>query len=233
MLPIKKLFIIIPVVIFLFSSCRENHKSVPSGLTEGMIVYKITYSQETASQQMSFLFPKEMTLFFKNDMQRLSFKGGLGLYNLDFIYGADSDSVLTLLEVGILSKKLYLPTDNANIFIFSEALNADVVLNSDENREIAGVIAKKAVLNSVSGNMFDIEIWYTDEVLAELPNKNTPFEKIPGIILESEVEYKNINFRFRAEKIDSCDVSDDKFMIPADFKLTTISEIEEMINAVL
>ena len=233
MSPINKFFIIIPVVIFLFFSCRETQKNVPSGLTEGSIVYKITYLQETASQQMSFLFPKEMTLFFKNDMQRLSFKGGLGLYNLDIIYGADSDTILTLLDVGILNKKLYLPTNNANVFIFSEARNADVILIPDENKEIAGVIAKKAILKSLSRDIPDIEIWYSDEVLAELPNKNTPFEKIPGILLESEVEYKNIIFRFQAEKIDSCDVSDDKFTVPADFKLTTISEIEEMINAVI
>ena len=230
---INKFFIAIPVVIFLFYSCRDTRKSAPSGLTEGAIVYKITYSQETASQQMSFLFPKEMTLFFKNDMQRLFFKGGLGLYNLDFIYGADSDTVLTLLEVGILNKKLYLPTNNADIFIFSEARNADVVMIPDENKEIAGAVAKKAILKSISKDVPDIVIWYTDEVSAELPNKNTPFEKIPGILLESEVTYKNIIFRFQAEKIDSCDVSDDKFTVPADFKLTTISEIEEMINAVI
>ena len=230
---INKFFITIPIVIFFFCSCHETRKSAPSGLTEGAIVYKITYSQETTSHQMSFLFPKEMTLFFKDDMQRLFFKGGMGLYNLDIIYGADSDTVLTLLDVGLLNKKLYLPTNNANIFIFSEAQNADVILMPDENKEIAGVVAKKAILKSVLGNVPDITIWYSDEVSAELPNKNTPFEKIPGILLESEVTYKNIIFRFQAEKIDSCDVSEDKFKVPADFKLTSISEIEEMISTVL
>ena len=229
----NKIFIILSIAMFFLFSCRgSTSKKVSSGIMEGAIKYNITYSSETDANQNSFLFPKEMMLFFKNDMQKLSLKGGLGMYNIDFIYGSDSDTIIALLNIGLLSKKLYLKSTNPNLFIFSEANNSEVTLVIDEIKEFAGLTAKKAVIKSGLGNTQDIEVWYTDEISVNTPNRNTPFEKIPGILLESKISYKNITFSFQAEKIDSCSVSDETFIVPADFQLTTIKEIEDLVNTV-
>jgi hypothetical protein len=226
-----KFIIIIPI---LFYSCIETRKVDSSrGTAEGIITYSITYPPEVSSHQMSFMFPKEMTLYFRNDLQRLSFKGGMSLYNFDFIFNGSNDTIFTLLRVNLLDKKLYVPTSNRELFIFSEMQSDDVVFVPDEQREIIGFAAQKAIVKLNLTNVSDIVTWYTTELGIKSLNRNTPFRQIPGVLLESEIIYKNIQFRFKAQKIDTTGITSDLFIVPDDYELTSIAEIEELLNTVL
>ena len=216
----------------MLTSCRENPNDKSGNAGEGEIVYKITYDKDFEDHHFSFLYPEEMTLFFKDNCQRLCFKGAKGLYSFEFIYGNELDTVFTMLKIPLFQKKLVVPTCGKNLFIFSELPHERITVFLDDTKEIAGLIAKKATLKSIYENVPDIEIWYSDEIPIEEPNKYTPFHKILGVPLESKIIYNNVSFNFKAHKITSKKISEDIFKAPTDYKLTTIEEIEELLLTV-
>jgi hypothetical protein len=224
--------VIISVIVCLALSCNGKPKVINQKLAEGEIVYKISYSQEVEGHEFSFIYPQEMTLFFKNNRQRLSFKGNLGLYYFDFIFGNEADTVFTLLKIQLMDIKLYVPTKGKNLLIFSETAQESAIILTDETKEIAGLTAKKALVTSSSGYHPDFEVWYGDNFYMENPNQNTPFNQIPGILLEAEIVFRNVTFKFIADKIITKEILDEIFQVPADYKMTSISEIEELLYTV-
>jgi GLPGLI family protein len=208
---------------------------IPKGkeeINEGQVIYKITYPKELNEHTMSFLFPKEMNLFFKDDKQRATFKGTMNLYSLDFIHLNKSDSFFTLMKV--LDKKLYVPNaKSGDIFLFQNYTNEKVIFSRGETRKIAGFNCEKAEIKPNNSDFPDITIWYTNDIGVNNPNRNTPFEKIPGVMLEFEVSYQSIVFHFKADKVIPTEVAEEVFMVPDTYTTSTISEIEELINGVL
>ena len=201
-------------------------------IIEGQVIYKITYPEEANSHNMSFLFPKEMHLFFKDDKQKATFKGSMNLYSLDFIHLNKSDSFFTLLQV--LDRKLYVPASNSgDIFLFQNYSNEKVIFSEGKTRNIAGFKCEMAEIKPANSKIPDITIWYTEEIGVNNPNRNTPFEKIPGLMLDFEVNYQNIAFHFKADKVISIEVPEDVFMVPESYSKSSISEIEEMIQGVI
>ena len=228
----KRYFITISVFGLLLFSCIEKPKGYYQGISEGEILYNITYPQEIESHDFSFIYPKEMTLYFKDNYQRLSFKGSMGMYYFDFIYGDKHDTVFTLMKIALMDKRLYATTYGENLLIFSEAPSNMELEITDETKEIAGTIAKKAVLKSPFSEISNIEAWYSDSISIKSPNQNTPFNQIQGVLLESEITYKDVKFIFKAHKITSKQMSDEIFKVPAEYKITSISEIAELLNTV-
>ncbi len=214
-----------------FTSCNNAQKNKKK-LSEGMVIYNISYPPRLKSHSMSFLFPKEMKLLFKNEKQRASFKGNMDLYSLDFIHSNQSDSFFTLLQV--LEKKIYVPSAKSDdIFLFNNYSNEEVVFSRDVNKKIAGYICEKASLKSRRDETNSVTIWFTNEIGVDNPNRNTPFEKIPGVMLEFEIYYENILFHFLAEKVVTEKISEDLFFIPENYSPSSIKEVESLINSVL
>ncbi|GAO31830.1 hypothetical protein [Geofilum rubicundum] len=78
-----------------------------------------------------------------------------------------------------------------------------------------------------------MNIWYTNEIGIEDPNRNTPFEMIPGLMLEFEIVYQNIIFHLKADKVIEESHPAEIFNIPAGYEATTIEEIETLIKSVM
>lgn len=227
----KSSLLVLLILGIMINSCNLRTKA-KEDIMEGKVIYKITYPKEISSNTMSFLFPKEMNLFFKNDKQRASFKGNMSLYSLDFIHYNKSDSFFTLLQV--LDKKMYVPySKSGDIFLFQNYSNEKVIFSQGETRKIAGFNCEKAQIKPKNEESPDITIWYTKEIGVKNPNRNTPFEKIPGVMLEFEVDYQNIVFHFKAEKVIPASIPEETFTIPTDYTISSTSDIESLINEVL
>jgi hypothetical protein len=128
--------------------------------------------------------------------------------------------------------KLYVPTVRENLLIFSETAQQSDIILSDATKELAGLTAKKAIIKSLNNNHPDFDVWYSDDFKIDNPNQNTPFEQIPGVLLEAEIVFKGVTFKFVADKISLKNVADEVFQIPTDYKSTSISEIEELLHTV-
>lgn len=225
-----KIALLLTISIITFS-CQPQKKG-GEGISEGQVIYKITYPPEIESHTMAFLFPREMSLLFKQDKQKTTLKGSMNIYSLDFIHFNESDSFFTLLKV--LEKKLYVPSSSSgDIFLFNNYSNEQVSFPQVETRKIAGFTCEKAEIKPVNPDLANLTIWFTREITLRNPNRNTPFEKIPGVMLEFDVNYQNVTFQFKADKIDTKLVDDKEFSIPEGYSESSINEIESLIQGVI
>ncbi|MDG5800324.1 hypothetical protein QA597_08145 [Marinilabiliaceae bacterium ANBcel2] len=236
----KKCAVYIAAVIMLFCgfSCQffsSDKKAAEPGeiLSEGTIIYSISYPGESSSPGKSFLYPSNMTLFFSGENIRTSFKGGMNLYGLDFLHSAECDSFFTLLNV--LDRKFFVPSERSEaIFLFGSDDNVTIEYDdSDAMRNIGGYESRKAYIYHDNNDAF-MSVWFTDEVGVEKPFPNTPFSNIPGIITEFTLNYENVNFHVKAKRVIRESHSDELFVVPPPgYSRTTLEEIEELIASLM
>ncbi len=224
-------FIILISILFLFAGCNNSTEKT-SDLTEGKLEYKIIYPRQLESDGSTTFLPSEMITFFKGDDVMMDIKGGFGLYHLKYISKATGDTCFTLFK--LFDKKLYYPMDNKQtLFVFKELGKPRIKLFKDSLKTIAGFLCKKAVISFPKTRIRSINAYYTEEIGREKPNVNTPFEKIPGVLMEFNFFYKTLTFKVVAKKFSPVKVSGSEFNIPSGYKKTTQEEIESFITTLL
>ena len=228
-----RLVILMLFIPFAFNSCTNTkEKAAVPGITEGAIAYQISYPQNLSSNPLSFLFPTEMIIYFEGPNQKAQFKNNLSLYNLEFIHNSKYDSVFTLLK--ILEKKVYAPSgNNSNIFLFNGANANNLIFNKDSLRNIAGFDCLQAIYTPDKPGLPHMTIWYTNQIGIEKPNRNTPFEVIPGLMLEFEILYQNVVFHLKASSVTNDSLPEGFFEIPPNYERTTMLEVESLIKSVI
>lgn len=229
---LSTIHISITLLPFILSSCLFGNPSADKGIVEGTIVYKINYPYQLNMGGMSFLYPSEMKLHFSHGKQRATFKGSMNLYGLEFIHNNESDSFYTLLK--ILEKRMYVPSQpGSNLFMFSDERIGKVTVDKSNTKTIAGFNCYMAQITPSDKPSSSISIWYTTEIGIEKPNRNTPFEVIPGIMLEFEMEYEDVIFHLLAEKVIEESHPDDFFEIPPGYERSSIQEIENLVRTIM
>ena len=226
----RTLFILIIVIIFLLG-CDDNVKNEHNN-KEGKLEYKIVYSEHFQKDGATTFLPDKMISLFKDDKTLISIKGGFGLYNLKYISRASGDTCFTLFK--LFDKKLYYPMDDKQtLFVFNELGRPDIKLFKDSVKVIAGFNCKKAVISFPKRDVRAIEAYYSEEIGEKNPNKSTPFEKIPGVMMEFNFFYKNLSFNLTAQKFTPLIIEAAEFQLPKEYKETTEEEIESFIGTLL
>ncbi len=201
-------------------------------ISEGTIHYRISYPPEIEHKSFSFLLPDKMDYSFITGNVRVTFKGSMGLYALDFISDHHNDSSITLLKV--LDNKMYVPaSESKRLFIFKDLKSAQVTLHKDTTRVINGYLAHRATISNIPHAHTPIQVWYTRQIKMKSTYKNTPYAKIPGMMLEFELIFNGIQFKLKAESVDATPPSPASFTVPPNYKATSIEEIETMISSLL
>jgi hypothetical protein len=224
--------VFILLVFSFISGCKQEREKKSPVVSEGIIEYKISYPSDLKNNSFSFLLPGEMKYFFRPNQERISFKGNMGLYILDFISNHRSDSTITLLKI-LNNKMLVSPSESRDLFIFSNLQNGTVVFHKDTIREILGYEVQKASIHWGTNGKTDIDVWYAPSLNTESTNKNTPFSKIPGVMLEFSIYYNNIHFLLKSDNINEVTLDESVFQVPADYTVTSITEIEKMITDIM
>lgn len=228
---LKSLAITLISSMILFSGCSEKAKKSPPVVTEGIVNYTISYTPEIKAKSFSFLLPEKMHYYFKPGNERISFRGDMGIYSLDFISNHGTNNSSTLLK--IINRKMYVPaSESDNLFIFKQLKEGKVILENDTARTILGYEARKATIR-LKNDQNEIVVWYTPEIAIPTTNKNTPFAEIPGVMLEFSISYQDVLFNLKPESIEGDTLSESVFQVPADYKRTSIEEIEETIASIL
>lgn len=226
-------FYLITVLIFLTAGCvSRKEKEEGPVIDEGIVSYSISYTSDIMEKSYSFLLPEEMKYYFRPGQERISFKGDLGIYNLDFISNHTNDSSSTLLK--IVNKKMFVPaSESRKLFIFQSLKNGSLSFDNDTTRTILGYEAKKATIHLNNRINTEIIVWYTPQIANATTNKNTPFSKIPGVMLEFAIYYNDVLFTLKSSSIEKSNLSDSVFAVPDDYRHTTIEEIERTIAEII
>ncbi|RCW38641.1 hypothetical protein [Marinilabilia salmonicolor] len=218
-------------VFLIIAGCKQQPKQKTPVVSQGVVNYSISYSPEIKAKSYSFLLPEEMQYFFRTGQERISFAGYLGIYTLDFISNHQTDSSATLLK--IINKKMYVPASESNeLFIFQQLKEGKVVFEKDTTRNILGYRAQKAIIKLPKENN-EIIVWYTPEIATPTTNKNTPFAKIPGVMLEYAIYFNDVLFTLTPISVIGDTLPESIFEVPGDYQTSTIQEIEQTISTII
>lgn len=225
----------IPVLLFFLiwlSAC--NNVSEQKRLTEGIITFEISYPNTDPGNILAGMLPNEMLLKFSGNNMVTEFNAGMGLIKIMLIANADSGRISQLLK--IMNKKYVYSVDSSRVSELYEELPEMTVELTDETKEIAGYLCKKAVVTIKIRSPKDTlkethNIFYTQQLNVPEPNWCTPFKEIDGVLLEYQIMRYNIEMKFTAKSIMPANLDSTEFLIPDDYVGITKEEMDRLFES--
>lgn len=187
---------------------------------EGSIVY--TVNVETATGGTGYTGSYTVTMKGKQVRKELRMKNG---YADVLIFNFEHNTVYSLKTVA--DKKFAIQLNMDDFVSKAKKYEGYTVSKEDKEKKIAGTTAYRANIGYSDGNTS--AIFLTAEWQPE--NKIT-FERFPDCkFLPLVFDYKNDNgsvFHFQAERVAASPVENSDFRIPADYKLISYSEYQQL-----
>jgi hypothetical protein len=224
-----KAVITIALIFTLLNSCKKvQHKD---RIKEGYIEYDIEYLDKSMDTFMKGLLPKKMTIKFKNNNTLNKIEGFSGIVSFTHIQNFKEKKNITLVKV--LNKKYkYVEKINDKSLFFEDLPNMQIELQ-DTIVEICGFKSKKAKVIIPESNVDPFFIYYTDDIIINNVNAQTPFKSVKGVLLEFQLKLYDMPMRLTARKVQEAKVSTDDFKIPegyASINKKTMIEIIELLK---
>jgi GLPGLI family protein len=224
-----KAFIIIVLIFTSLNSCKKiQHKD---RIKEGYIEYDIEYLDDSLDSFMKGLLPRKMTIKFKNNNTINKIEGFSGIVSFTHIQNFREKRNITLVK--ILNKKYkYIEKINDNSLFFEDLPGMKIELQ-DTTKIICGFKSQKAKIIIPDSNVEPFFIYYTDDIIINNVNAQTPFRSIKGVLLEFQVKLYDMPMKLTATKIQEAEISSDYFKIPKGYdsiNKKTMVEIIELLK---
>jgi len=221
-------YLTLTLLAIMFVDC--SRKKGP-GLTEGRIEFQITYEQQEIGGYSASLLPAKMTMEFRDNMVKNTIQGGMGFFNLVNVSDLNNYQFITYLK--FIDKKYIFEGDKNEppcCFGLMDGMNIEF---TGQTKEIIGFECKNAIASFPDGGIESFDIWYTDELQLDKPNGNSPFQKIPGVLLEFNTIMGNANMHMVAKGFDVTRVPARIFDLPKNYTQVSKLEMETILNALL
>ncbi len=221
-----KAFVIIALVFTSLNSCKKiQHKD---RIKEGYIEYDIEYLDDSMDSFMKGLLPRKMTIKFKNNNTINKIEGFSGIVSFTHIQNFKEKRNITLVKV--LNKKYkYIEKISDNSMFFDDLPGMKIELQ-DTTIEICGFKSQKAKIIIPDSDVEPFFIYYTNDIIINNVNAQTPFRSIDGVLLEFQIKLYDMPMKLTATKVQEAEISSDDFKIPKDYvsinKKTMIEIIE-------
>lgn len=224
-----KIFVVIALIISSLNSCKKiQHKD---RIREGYIEYDIEYLDDSMDSFMKGLLPKKMTIKFKDNNTINKIEGFSGIVSFTHIQNFKEKRNITLVKV--LNKKYkYIEEINDKSLFFEELPGMKIELQ-DTIVEICGFKSKKAKITIPDSAVEPFYIYYTDDIIINNVNAQTPFKSINGVLLEFQIKLYDMPMRLTARKIQEAEISTEDFKIPKGYdsiNKNTMVEIIELLK---
>jgi GLPGLI family protein len=197
-------------------------------ISEGIIEYEVTYPALDPNDMLAGLMPGTMTLKFKDNKFNTELSAGMGMFKTNFI--SNSNDYTLINSVKLINKKYATLLHKKDVEKANEKFKNINIIKSDETKEIAGYMCKKAVIVFDDIDMGEFYVYYTDQIKFNDPNWGTPFKDINGIMLEYQMVKYNILMTFTAKSVKKAEVDDAEFKIPDDYEFIPIEDLDKEIN---
>lgn len=224
-----RIFIIIALIFTSLISCKEiQHKD---RIKEGYIEYNIKYLDDSIDNFMKGLLPKKMTIKFKNNNTLNKIEGFSGIVSFTHIQNFKEKKNITLVKV--LNKKYKYVEKINDKSLFFEELPGMKIEEQDTTVVICGFKSKKAKVTIPNSSIEPFYIYYTNDIIINNVNAQTPFRSIKGVLLEFQLKLYDMPMRLTATKIQPAEISSDDFKIPKGYESInrkTMAEIIELLK---
>ncbi len=221
-------YLSLTLLAILFVDC--GRKKI-TGLTEGRIEFQITYEQQEVGGYSASLLPAKMTMEFRDNMIKNTIQGGMGFFNLVNVSDLKNYQFITYLR--FIDKKYIFKGDRNEppcCFGLMHDMNIEF---TKQTKEIIGFDCKKAIASFPDESLESFDIWYTEDLQLNKPNGNSPYRKIPGVLLEFNTIMGNANMHMVAKKCDVSRVPAKIFDLPKNYTQVSKLEMETILNALL
>lgn len=193
---------------------------------EGKVNYEISITGGNMPPEALAMFAgSELTIFIKGSRSRADVN--MGMQNTTTI--TDNKTSSSVILMNMMGNKFKIKSDPAK----KEEKTSDVsVKYLDETKVIAGYKCKKAdiTFKDKSGEPLTTTVYYTEEISNHMGNDNRTgqFKNLKGMPLEYEMNAdRGMKMKMTAKVVSKESVPDSKFDIPADYKETTIEDMQK------
>ncbi|MFM7017080.1 MAG: hypothetical protein ACKOX3_12210 [Bacteroidota bacterium] len=184
-------------------------------IKEGKIVYKIDYPSMDLGTDQKAMLPSESVCYFSNNNCRTESDGFMGMKMVTICV---KDEVTILMDV--MGKKIAMhPADDKKA-----KTKTPEIIYTDEVKKIAGHDCKKAIITfDVSTKM---TVWCAEDIIGG-GSWGGNFENLKGAPLEYTADMNSMSMTMVATNVSEEKVSKDKFVIPSDYEMTTLENLEK------
>jgi len=207
-------------------SCSEGG-AFKKHITEGVIVYDVTYPELDSDNLMLEMLPNEMKMTFKDDKFKSQLKTGAGIVEMTVI--ANGEQKLLHNMVKLFSDRYVLTLDEDDALKFTNVIPPFQINYIDGVDTIAQAVCNRILIDFGAAKNESYIFAFTDEIALKSPNWCTPYHEIEVVLLDYRVENYGMNMRLRATSISSEEVDDSEFIVDERYQSLSVSEFNELV----
>ncbi|MBW6478950.1 MAG: DUF4412 domain-containing protein [Bacteroidales bacterium] len=197
----------------------------------GRITYNITYPGSNIDLAELQELPDKAVITTRNDQVRTELSGeNAGLSQVKISDG-NTGEVSTMLE--IMNEKYVITRSTPEIQTALRNMPQPEFEYTGQTREILGYTCNHAIARIVdeNGDIFESDIWYTEEITGNAFNFDSPYNEISGLMLEYEMRVGPLNIRYEASSVRRrMFVGGRNFTVPRDYQPITYDELREKLQ---
>lgn len=215
-------FIALIPLIIITSGCDSFNGAV----NQGIITYDISYPRPIEDKWMETLMPSEMEMQFKNNKINTELTFGLGTIKMGFITNTEDKKLHELLKFFTNRNVSHRGTNQIEELL--DKIPPHTIELLPDTKSIIGFLCHKALVHVKSpSENYSYDLWYTKEIELKDPNWCTPFNKIPGVLMEYRIEKFNVVMHFTAVEMKQTEIPDTEFLIPSKYKEISIEAMQK------
>jgi len=207
-------------------SCSEGG-AFKKHITEGVIVYDVTYPELDSDNLMLEMLPNEMKMTFKDDKFKSQLKTGAGIVEMTVI--ANGEQKLLHNMIKLFSDLYVLTLDEDDALKFTNVIPPFQINYIDGVDTIAQAVCNRILIDFGAAKNESYIFAFTDEIALKSPNWCTPYHEIEVVLLDYRVENYGMNMRLRATSISSEEVDDSEFIVDERYQSLSVSEFNELV----
>jgi hypothetical protein len=196
---------------------------------EGEILFDVEYPN-LGSSTMASVYPKEVTVKFKDNNTNSDFTTGMGMVSMVNVANYESKQVIQLLKM-ITEKKATVYTKAAIDSVMLSESKYTITKIEGETKDIAGYKCKKAKVEIGTDGKLKFDVYYTQEIDAKESNWWSPFKEIDGMLMEYDAIKYGIHMHFTAREVKTVAVDAAVFTMPKDYKTISIAEMDGILTS--
>ena len=203
--------------------CSTGFKDA-SNPFEGIITYKISFTDSKLQENQMTMFPKIMMMSIKGTKSKTEMTSVMG--NTVVIYDLVEKSKVVLMDM--MGQKNAIKSSREDIEKELAKSNVNVTVEvTAQTKVIAGYTCKKAVITD-NGNKLKYDVYFTNEIGAPEMNFDNPmYKKINGVMMEFSMKSPQMTMVFSATSVEKKTLSAKDFEIPEGYKITTMEDFQK------
>lgn len=197
---------------------------------EGTIEYTVTYPNVSPDDFMTSFLPKDLTLVFKGNIQKLEMVAGMGVFKSSYIIDSDKKTVAQSLK--LMSNKVTTFIDKNAQYHFNKGYTEAKIEFVEGTKTIAGYECKKAIASFPNSTRKPVELYYTEDIKIKDSNWYNPYKDVPGTLLSFEMELYSMLLKIEATNINLNQIEVAEFTVPTEYKVISSEAMDKEVQSV-